>query len=114
MCSAIFERLARQITEARQVRGLRKADLAARIGRSPPRVSEFERDLTSGRMGKDRLTLLAQICDTLDLIPVLVPRRRLEEIETLLGTASASRPASTPPKSTFSEVFVSLNDEEGA
>ena len=108
----IFPRLAEQIAAARQARGLRKTELAQRIGRSPPRLTEFERDLENGRLGKDRLTLLVQICDTLDLVPVLVPHHRLDEVESLLGTTSRAQPASTPPKSTFSEVFVSLDDED--
>ena len=108
----IFERLADQIATARKARGLRRTELAARIGRSPARLTEFERDLTSGRLGKDRLTLLVQICDALDLVPVIVPRQHLHEVETLLGTNSTLPPVSTPPKSVFSEVFVSLSDED--
>ena len=108
----IFERLADQIATARQARGLRRTELAARIGRSPARLTEFERDLTNGRLGKDRLTLLVQICDALDLVPVIVPRQHLHEVETLLGTNSTLPPVSTPPKSVFSEVFVSLSDED--
>jgi len=108
----IFERLADAIKSARLARGLRRADLAARLGRAPARLSEFERDLTNGRLGKDRLTLLVQICDALDLVPVIVPRQRLHEVETLLGTAQTLLPSSAPPKSTFNEVFVSLSDED--
>jgi len=67
----IFERLADQIATARKARGLRRTELAARIGRSPARLTEFERDMTSGRLSKDRLTLLVQICDALDLVPVI-------------------------------------------
>jgi transcriptional regulator with XRE-family HTH domain len=110
----IFERLADQIAMARQARGLKKTELAQRLGRSPARLSEFERDLTSARWGKDRLTLLAEICDALDLVPVLVPRQRLDQVHDLLGTTSAAKLPTAPPKSTFSEVFVSLSDEDEA
>ncbi|QRM47785.1 helix-turn-helix domain-containing protein (plasmid) [Rhizobium sp. BG4] len=48
----VFERLADQIATARKARGLRRTELAARIGRSPARLTEFERDLTSGRLSK--------------------------------------------------------------
>ena len=51
------------------------------------------------RLGKDRLTLLAEICDALDLVPVLVPQQRLMEVQALLGIAASAQSGSTPPKS---------------
>ncbi len=94
----------------RRRRGLNQADLAARVGRAPARISELERDLQTSRLGKDRLTLLAEICDALDLIMILAPRDQVSE-----GAPGARAPASAASgaqPSVFDEVFVDLSDND--
>ncbi|MCJ8158862.1 helix-turn-helix transcriptional regulator [Sphingomonas sp. LaA6.9] len=86
--------------------------LAQRLGRDRARISELERDLIGGRWGRDRLTLFAEICDALDLVPVLVPRARANairrDIEGMQGI-DFSQPAS----SVFDELYVDLSEDEG-
>jgi len=111
--SPIFPTLGDQLKRARQRRNMTQPDLAARVGRDRARISELERDLLNGRMGRDRLTLLAEICDALDLVPVLMSRR---DAATLREEAAPMRapPLSSRPRSTFDEVFVDLADPDEA
>ena len=110
MRDALFPRLAAAIKAARTARGLTQAMLAERLGRAPARVSEFETDLTRARLGKDRLSMLAEICDALDLVPILAPREDLEAIEAVLSLPQ--RPRMVPSQqSLFDEVFVDLSDD---
>lgn len=112
MSTEIFARLGEQLRGQRQKRGLNQPDLARRLGRNPSRISELERDLLGGRLGRDRLTLFAEICDALDLVPVLVPRSRAGEIRRMLeGEGRSARPARTVP-SAFDDLFVDLGDED--
>ncbi len=98
----------------RQQRGLSQPDLAHRLGRSRARITELEVDLLRGRVGRDRLGLLAEACDALDLTPVLVPRERAQAVQRLLSNAPGQRIALTSGR-TFDDVFVDLadDDEEG-
>lgn len=95
----------------RKARRLTQPMLAARVGRSSPRISELERDLLNGRAGKDRLGLLVQVCDALDLVPMLVPREQAQTVRRLIG--SAPPPAGTQPAGRpFDELFVDLSEDE--
>ena len=76
----LFAPIGEQLRRTREARGLSQAALALLIGRSQGRISEFERELRKNRIGRDRLTLLADICDELGLEPILVPRSRAAEI----------------------------------
>jgi transcriptional regulator with XRE-family HTH domain len=98
------------LRERRHARRLTQPQLASRLGRSPSRISELERDLLAGRSGKDRLGLLADVCDALDLAPVLVPRERLEAVHRQLenGPPVATTAA---PRRAFDDVFVDLSAE---
>jgi transcriptional regulator with XRE-family HTH domain len=110
MRSEFLPSLAEAIRAERRRRGLNQADLAARVGRAPARISELERDLQTSRLGKDRLTLLAEICDALDLVMVLRPRDQLVEVG-----HNARGPAPTgsgDQPSVFDELFVDLSDED--
>lgn len=109
MKTRIFERLGHQLRSARTARNMTQPALAQRIGRDRARISDLERDLIGNRLGRDRLTLLADICDALDLEPVLVPRANVAEIMALLG-GTAPRPQGGSSGSTFDEVFVDLSD----
>src|SRR3546814_9611454 len=70
----VFSLLGDQLRGWREKRAMTQPALAQRLGRDRARISELERDLIGGRWGRDRLTLFAEICDALDLVPVLVPR----------------------------------------
>lgn len=119
MRTDIFQTLGEAVKTARRAKGLTQEQLARRLGREQGRVSELETDLTRGRLGKDRLTLLAEICDALDLVPVLVPRDQVHAIASLQvgGDKDASQAAGHPhahgpPRSTFDELFIDLGDDE--
>ena len=107
MISDFLPSLGAAIRAERRRRGLNQADLAARVGRAPARISELERDLLTSRLGKDRLTLLAEICDALDLVMVLRPRDQLTGPE-FSERGSTPRAAGDQP-SVFDEVFVDLS-----
>lgn len=112
MSKNIFERIGRQLRHARQRRAMTQPALARRIGRDPARISELERDLLNNRLGRDRLTLFAEICDVLDLEPILVPRARRDEIRTMLGEPDPPNSFRTPASSAFDDLFVDLAEQE--
>ncbi|MES2147344.1 MAG: helix-turn-helix transcriptional regulator [Pseudomonadota bacterium] len=106
-----FASLGRRIRQARLTADMTQRALASRVGRNPVRISEFERDLLQDRWGRDRLTLLAEICDALGLEIVLVPRARAAEIESLVRGAPPSKPQGDVI-SAFDDLFVDLGDDE--
>lgn len=110
MRSNLLPSLGEAIRAERRRRGLNQAALAARVGRAPARISELERDLQTSRLGKDRLTLLAEICDALDLVMILAPRDQVSE--GALGTRAPAPAASGAQPSVFDEVFVDLSDDD--
>lgn len=110
--ASIFHALGQQLKHARKERDMSQAELARRVGRSVNRVSELERDLASDRWGRDRLTLFAEICDTLDLAPVLVPRGRRGEVEQLLGRSNTPPAGSGIVTTPFDDLFVDLSERE--
>jgi transcriptional regulator with XRE-family HTH domain len=110
MRTDFFPTFGEAIRSERRRRGLNQSQLATRVGRATSRISELERDLTTGRLGKDRLTLLAEICDALDLMPVLVPRGQAQR-GAQGAPAVINLPDSNPLTSVFDEVFVDISDE---
>ena len=110
--SNILNALGEQLQRARRTRALSQADLAIRLGRDRARISEFERDLSANRMGRDRLTLFAEICDALDLAPVLVPRARAEEIRSMVEGAPDPVGTRRATTTAFDDLFVDLDDED--
>lgn len=112
MKSSIAENLGTQIRHARTSRKLTQPDLAARLGRDRARISELERDLLHARIGRDRLALLMEICDALDLAPVLVPVEKLSAVRDMLAPAAAGTTSSGPATTAFDDVFVDLSDGE--
>lgn len=108
--SDILPTLGEQLRRARRTRSFSQAELAERLGRDRARISEFERDLASNRMGRDRLTLFAEICDALDLVPVIVPRARAAEIRQSLQGAAAEGSLRRSAPSAFDDLFVDLDD----
>ena len=57
-------------------------------------------------MRRDRLTLLAEICDALDLVLILAPRNG----EARRATPSGAKASSTSEPSAFDELFVDLGN----
>ncbi|KGD89185.1 MULTISPECIES: helix-turn-helix transcriptional regulator [Rhizobium/Agrobacterium group] len=112
MPETIFNILGTQLRAARMRRGLSQPEIAARLGRNRARISELERDLASNRWGRDRLTLFAEICDALDLIPVLVPRSRIAEVRRLIEETSSEKRQSKQTPSAFDELFIDLGEED--
>jgi len=107
----LLSALGEALRTRRRERKLTQPMLAARLGRSTPRISELERDLLQGKVGKDRLGLLADACDALDLVPVLVPRERIQAVrQTLQGTLPTA--GGVRPGRVFDEVFVDLSDDD--
>jgi hypothetical protein len=56
-------------------------------------------------LGRDRLTLFAELCDTLDLVPVLIPKSRMESVRLLIDDIPASRHSTEVPRA-FDELFM--------
>lgn len=112
MGKTIFTDMGNQIRNIRTRRDLTQFDLASRVGRNPARISELERDLLNGRMGRDRLTLFAEICDALDVAPVLVPRSDQAEVTKLLNPPPQSMKNFGASNTAFDDVFVDLTDDE--
>jgi transcriptional regulator with XRE-family HTH domain len=112
MKSSVAENLGAQLRRTRKSRDLTQPALAARLGRDRARISELERDLIQGRLGRDRLALLLEICDALDLSPVLVPAERLAAVQALLAPAGPKEDAARPDGTAFDDVFIDLADGE--
>ncbi len=110
MTMTIFTFLGEQLRRLRKTRGLSQSALAERLGRDPARISELERNLLDSRLGRDRLTLFADICDALDVVPLLVPRARAAEVHQLIAGEDAQIDFHQPIKSMFNELFIDLTD----
>ena len=85
---------------------------ASCLGRDRARISEHERDLASNRLGRDRLTLFAEICDALDVVPVLVPKARAAEVRQMVEHSAGPSRVPAPVRPAFDELFVDLGDDE--
>jgi len=103
--------LGETLRNRRRERRMTQPMLATRLGRSTPRISELENHLLKGRPGKDRLGLLVEICDVLDLVPVLVPRERIQAIQRHLQGSLPSSTAAAPGRA-FDDLFVDLSEDE--
>lgn len=111
MTITVFQLLGEQLLAARKKRNLSQPALAVRIGRDRARISELERDLANNRLGRDRLTLFAELCDALDLVPVLIPKSRVESVRLLVDDIPAPRHSIEVPRA-FDELFIDLDDDE--
>lgn len=111
MKSTVLHDLGLQLRQARTRRKLTQPALAARLGRDRARISELERDLLNERPGRDRLTLLLEICDALDLQPMLVPKARAAEVRALLAPGPARLPSPQAVSTAFDDVFIDLSDD---
>lgn len=111
MRSPLLSSLGEALRARRQARGLTQPALATRIGRSPARISELEGDLLKERLSKDRLGLLVELCDALDLVPILAPRERAQAVRVLL-TAGGQPLAAASRGRAFDDVFVDLSEDD--
>ncbi|MDP9812286.1 transcriptional regulator with XRE-family HTH domain [Rhizobium tibeticum] len=112
MIDTIFTTLGTQLRSVRKRRGMSQPDLGTRLGRDRARISELERDLANNRLGRDRLTLFAEICDALDLVPVLVPRSRVSEVRQLIDEETSESRRSRQVPTAFDELFVDLGEDD--
>ncbi len=95
----------------RRERGLSQPDLAYRLGRTRSRVTELELDLINGRIGRDRLGLLVEACDALDLTIILAPSDRAQAVQHLLS-GGTSQPIAPHSGRAFDDVFVDLAEDD--
>lgn len=112
MTDSVYQELGQQLRHARRARGFTQPDLAKRVGRDRARISDLERDLTNERAGRDRLTLFAEICEALDLVPVLTPRAKLQDVKAVLDKKSTRQSAGREHSTAFDQLFVALKDDE--
>lgn len=111
MKSSLLHDLGIQLKDARRGRKLTQPALAARLGRDRARISELERDLVNERLGRDRLALLLEICDALDLVPMLVPNAKAAAVRTIIAAGQA-RPVAPASSTAFDDVFVDLSEDD--
>ena len=64
------------------------------------------------RWGRDRLTLFAEICDALDIVPVLIPRGQAAQILRSIESADVNIASHQPARPAFDELFVDLGRDE--
>lgn len=112
MEKTIFSDLGRQLRSLRETRGWTQLDISSRVGRSATRISEFERDLANERLGRDRLTLFAAMCDALGVVPVLVPEARVSAVQNIINERNKRIHSPEPAGSAFDDLFVDLGDED--
>jgi transcriptional regulator with XRE-family HTH domain len=103
--------IGRALRQRRRERGLTQPQLARCVDRSTPRISELETHLLGGRPARDRLGLLLELCDALDLVPVLIPRERAQGIQRLLPSPPTETAAPSPGRA-FDDVFVDLSADD--
>ncbi len=111
MRSDPMPQLGAALRQRRRERGLTQPELAKRVDRSPPRISELETSLEQGRLGRDRLSLLVELCDALDLMPLLIPRERVQAVQRVLAGGVAESGAPGPGRA-FDDVFVDLSGDD--
>lgn len=110
MRTDLYTKMGEALRSRRRARGWSQPDLAGRLGRARARISELEGDLLHARAARDRLNLLVEACDALDLVPILVPRERVSAVERLLTETPSKKIALTPTRA-FDDLFVDLSEE---
>jgi transcriptional regulator with XRE-family HTH domain len=109
----IARSLGAHLVEGRKAKGFSQREIARMVQRSPTRIAELESDLLKERSHRDRLALVIDLCDALDLIPMLVPRSRVGEVDRLLGRGTADAPAVAGiARSVYDELFVDLGEDD--
>ena len=98
-----WSRLADELREMRSALGLTQRELARRIGRPPPRVSELE----SGE-GDPRISTVIAVASALGMELMVVPAARVRELRRLIGRS----PVETKPETVFEELAIPDEDED--
>jgi hypothetical protein len=104
--------LYQQLQQIRHGAGLTFAALASAINRPAPRISEFMNSLAQATPHRDRMTTFIDMCEALSVVPVLVPRERLNEIEHLIGRVTVVRSSGAPVQDVYDETFIDLSKAE--
>ena len=86
--------------------------VASDLGKAPARISDLLRGLDTGKSVNDRLTLMVEMADLLGMVPVLVPKRQLEQVMTILGQAPPTPMTGGSAPSLFDDVFIDLSDDD--
>jgi transcriptional regulator with XRE-family HTH domain len=101
-------RLGAQLAARRKQLGWQTKDLAQRLGRPSPRISEVE----TGRANAC-IDTLAEMGAVMQLSLVFVPESKLSHVLAMLGKPAVTpMPTTTAPPSVFDEVFIEDPDDE--
>lgn len=105
--------LSGQIRERLFDREMTQTVLAAWVHRSPARISELLRSLDDDARKQDRLGLLQDIAEVLQMELVLVPREKSDEVMQAMGASRDATMSLEPaPPSMFDELFIDLGAED--
>jgi len=101
---ATWTRLANALKGAREARGLTQRELARRMGRPPPRVSELE----SGE-GDPRISTVLAAVSALGMDLVVVPAAKARELRRVVSSTQAG----TKPMTVLEEISVPDDENNG-
>ena len=106
-------RLSGQIRERLSDRDMTQTVLADWVHRSPARISELLRSLDDNARKQDRLSLLQDIAEVLQMNLVLVPREKSDAVMQAMGPSlDATMSLEPAPPSVFDELFIDLGAED--
>lgn len=105
--------LSGQIRERLFEREMTQTVLATWVHRSPARISELLRSLDGDSRKQDRLSLLQDIAEVLQMQLVLAPREKLDAVMQAIGPSRDATMSLEPaPPSMFDELFIDLGAED--
>ena len=105
--------LSRQIRERLFDREMTQTVLANQVHRSPARISELLRSLDKDVRKQDRLGLLQDIAEVLQMEIALVPRDRSDQVMQALGDSGDAAMSLDPAsRSIFDELFIDLGADD--
>lgn len=94
-------------------REMTQTALASCVHRSPARISELLRSLDDDVRKQDRLGLLQDLAEVLQMELVLVPRDKSDEVMQALGPGrNATMSLEPAAPSVFDELFINLGAED--
>jgi len=105
--------LSGQIRQRLFDREMTQTVLAAWVHRAPARISEILRSLDDDTRKQDRLGLLQDIAEVLQMELVLVPREKSDEVMQAMGASRDATMSLEPaPPSMFDQLFIDLGTED--
>ena len=105
--------LSRQIRERLFDREMTQTVLANQVHRSPARISELLRSLDKDVRKQDRLGLLQDIAEVLQMEIVLIPRDKSDQVMQALGDSGDAAMSLDPAsRSIFDELFIDLGADD--